>query len=209
MAEKSLEEHLYECLKEGNTKKALYIINLLGDKVYELYGARSLLVIAREFENKEVARVLEEKGVNEIVDEEKAKELGKELMNMADKGNVEAVENLIELGADVNQKDNEGWTPLMYASYGGRLEIIKKLIEAKADINQKDKSGDTALMLGFMNDSLEIVDTLIENGADVSGENGIKALMRASQKKVILRSLKNWLKRELMLIKEMYMAMLH
>ena len=75
MVEKSLEEHLYECLKEGKTKKALYIINLLGDKVYELYGARSLLVIAREFENKEVARVLEEKGVNEIVDEEKAKEL--------------------------------------------------------------------------------------------------------------------------------------
>ncbi len=54
MTDKSLEAHLYECLKEGNTKKALYIIKLLGDKVNTLYGAKSLLHLAKEFDNAEV-----------------------------------------------------------------------------------------------------------------------------------------------------------
>ena len=86
MAEKSLEAHLYECLMRGNTergdtKRALYIIELLGDDVNKLYRGKSPLLWAKEFNNDEVVKALEEKGaVEKEISEEEAERLGKELV---------------------------------------------------------------------------------------------------------------------------------
>ncbi|MGC8924180.1 MAG: ankyrin repeat domain-containing protein, partial [Candidatus Micrarchaeia archaeon] len=46
---------------------------------------------------------------------------------------------LIENGADVNAKDNDGWTPAHWATRNGHLEPLKVLIENGADVNSKDK----------------------------------------------------------------------
>jgi uncharacterized protein YbaR (Trm112 family) len=47
------------------------------------------------------------------------------------------VKHLIENKADINQKDNDGLTVLMYAARGGHLDVMKYLVENKADINKK------------------------------------------------------------------------
>lgn len=54
------------------------------------------------------------------------------LMNASHEGNLDIVKELIAEGADVNAKNNSGFTPLMYARYGENLDIVKTLIAAGA-----------------------------------------------------------------------------
>ena len=69
---------------------------------------------------------------------------GEELIDAARYGDLETVKLLIENGADINAKDEDGYTVLMHASFNGYLEIVKYLIEKGANVNE-DKDGVTAL----------------------------------------------------------------
>ena len=51
------------------------------------------------------------------------------------------VKKLLELGADVNIKDDRGWTPLHYAVSEGKSEIATLLIEYGANANSVNKFG--------------------------------------------------------------------
>ncbi len=184
MADKSLEAHFIKCLKEGNTKKALYIVELLGDKVNTLYRGKSPLCWAKEFENDEVTRILEEKGaVEEVVSKEEAERLGLELIEKAKIGDLDAVIELVENGAKVDIKNNDGDTPLMWASADGHVEVVKALLDAGAKVDEKDYKGVTALMCASCWGHVEVVKTLIENGAkvDEKDNDGDTALIRASR----------------------------
>ena len=135
--EKSLEAHLYECLEKGNTKKSLYIVQLMRDNVNKLYRGKSPLIWAKEFENEDVINALSEKGAEEVISKEEAKKLGEKLVEATKKCIMSDVINLIEAGADVNVQDEYGYTALMNASKKGHLEIVEKLLDAGADVNVK------------------------------------------------------------------------
>jgi ankyrin repeat protein len=49
---------------------------------------------------------------------------------------------------EINEKDNEGWTPLHIASMNGHNECIITLLNAGADFGIKDNKGWTALDVG-------------------------------------------------------------
>jgi ankyrin repeat protein len=42
---------------------------------------------------------------------------------------MDVVEVLIANGADIDAKDNKGWTPLQRAKKGYRVEVVKLLLE--------------------------------------------------------------------------------
>ena len=70
------------------------------------------------------------------------------LMRAAKTGNEWQLKRLLESGADVNLKDNDGWTALMYAvRYNENLECTELLIEAGASIKDKNNYGSSALIL--------------------------------------------------------------
>lgn len=87
----------------------------------------------------------------------------------ARRGFSEAVTSLMCLGADLNQLDHRGMTPLAVAAEAGNLDLARQLIEHGADVNRADASGRTApLLVASRCGHKEISDLLIECGADLN-----------------------------------------
>lgn len=57
----------------------------------------------------------------------------KELIDAARSGDIENINRLVVAGAQLNVKDQKGYTPLIIATYNGQLEATKALIAAGAD----------------------------------------------------------------------------
>ena len=69
------------------------------------------------------------------------------LLFAARQGNLEAVEALIDAGADLNGTDEEGVTPLILATLNGHFDVAGLLLESGADPNAADERGRTVLFL--------------------------------------------------------------
>lgn len=59
---------------------------------------------------------------------------------------LEIIRALIQKGADVNSKANNGMTPLMFAVRSGRMDVVKLLIDSGALVDEQDSLGRTPLM---------------------------------------------------------------
>jgi len=63
-------------------------------------------------------------------------------LNLAiSKGDLSKVQQLIEIGVDVNHRDERGKTPLMYAILYKQTEIVAYLIRKGADYRASDPNG--------------------------------------------------------------------
>ncbi|KAJ7922682.1 ankyrin repeat-containing domain protein [Mycena leptocephala] len=108
------------------------------------------------------------------------------LYEAASKGHIDICRLLLERGADVNEKETDGYTALHVAS--DQYAIWRLLLEHGADVNLKTKDGWTALHAASMYGAYETCCLLLEHGADVnaSGEcrhwsGGHNALDNASR----------------------------
>jgi len=79
-----------------------------------------------------------------------------------EKGDSGVVAFLVEHGADVNAKDNNGITPLMYAVEKGDSEVVAFLVEHGAKVNAKDNYGDTPISYARSLDHHKIAEYLAE-----------------------------------------------
>ncbi|MCK4319154.1 ankyrin repeat domain-containing protein [Candidatus Micrarchaeota archaeon] len=93
--------------------------------------------------------------------------LNEKLLKASKKGDTEEVELLLKKGADINAKDVNGKTALMWAAGYGPIEIAELLIEKGADVNARNEYGQTALMWATMYGHKKIVELLIQKGVDV------------------------------------------
>ena len=111
-------------------------------------------------------------------------------MDAVKNNDVKTVMKAIEKGADVNAKDKDSMTALIWAAIKNSIEVAKLLIEKGADVNAKIDISDvvdgglTVLMIAVGSDSLEIAKLLIEKGANVNAKDkkGGTALMGAKKK---------------------------
>ncbi len=73
------------------------------------------------------------------------------------KGDLAKVQQLVEIGVDVNKKDERGTTPLMYAILFNQPQIVAYLIKKGADYRAEDANGLTILDYAEQSKSEEII----------------------------------------------------
>lgn len=101
-------------------------------------------------------------------------------------GDLDGVNALISMGANVNQEQESALhgmlpsgSPLSVAAAAGRTAICKSLLEAGADVNMRNHKGATPLLVALSRGTIACVPTLLDRGADVntSDMQGRTALM--------------------------------
>jgi len=98
-------------------------------------------------------------------------------------GNKALFRRLLKAGADPEQQDGEGFTPLLWASIRGYLEVAAQLVETHgADVNHQDALGWTPLHIACFKGYADMVDyLLVERKArtDIEDANGFTPFMFA------------------------------
>lgn len=99
-------------------------------------------------------------------------------MYAAQMGDIISFKKLLKKVPNVNEKDEDGFTALMYSEHA---DITRELIEAGADVNATSNDGRTALMLAASSGFIDIVNILLDNKANVNmaTEDGWTALTYA------------------------------
>lgn len=88
-----------------------------------------------------------------------------QLMRSSLNGDESAVRSLLDRGADVNARDNDGETALMAASFSGHVGVVKLLLDRGAEVNGRSRTGWTALNLAVKRSNDEVRRLLLANGA--------------------------------------------
>lgn len=94
------------------------------------------------------------------------------LMKAAKAGNDWDVRNLLAQGADVQLRDNEGWTALMYAvRYQNTLEVVTALVDHGAHLRVRNKYNATPLLLAAdYSQNPEIIARLLRDRSSTEDE---------------------------------------
>lgn len=67
----------------------------------------------------------------------------------------------------VDDRDENGTTPLMIAAGKGLTQFVRELLSHGADANAQDLDNWTPLLCATKSGYLEVVEILVENGADI------------------------------------------
>jgi len=97
----------------------------------------------------------------------------------AQDGSVEMISILLESGADINNPDGFGDTPLMRAVDMNQPDAVALLITKGADIDARTPSNENVATIAIRNGNQEIFKILAENGADLSSSGEPLALTAA------------------------------
>jgi hypothetical protein len=92
------------------------------------------------------------------------------LIDAVNAGDYSEVESLCKNGVDVNQQDEQGWTPLNFAAGKGNLAMVKLLIDNGADIFKVGRDRRTPYMIALAAGRVSVVKYLREMEDQYPGE---------------------------------------
>ena len=92
-----------------------------------------------------------------------------DLIEAVKSGNSDSVRELVEAGAEVNQQDKQGWTPLSWAAGKGELEIVESLLQHGADPFLVGRDLRTPQMIAVAAGRAEVVKALRRAEAERQG----------------------------------------
>jgi ankyrin repeat protein len=108
-----------------------------------------------------------------------------DIFDVCRSGNLEKLKALYEINPDtLNSVNENGFSPLIIATYRNQLKVVDFLLKNNADVNFDSPEG-TALLGACYKGNFDIVELLIANKANVNvlGGNNISPLIFAVQSK--------------------------
>ncbi|KAK4763796.1 hypothetical protein SAY87_013234 [Trapa incisa] len=99
-------------------------------------------------------------------------QLGDLLHRAARVGDVNGINSCLLQGANVNSRDQNGWTPLHRAAFKGWTECVRALLGGGADVDAADEAGCTPLQCALEAGQVETAMLLVAKGAKA----GVKSL---------------------------------
>ncbi len=120
--------------------------------------------------------------------------LGEALVKSAEVGDLAAVRHILNMGVDVNTRQDGDGTALIGAARGGELDVAQYLIENGADVNLACPGDGNPLIAAARRGSVEIVELLLDEGAEIDAvvpgdENALIAASADGQGDVVRRLL--------------------
>jgi len=77
-------------------------------------------------------------------------------------GRLEVARLLLEHSADVNARDDDGWTPLHFAAYNDHVDVAELLLRHGADAGARDNEGLTPLDVALRTEHAEVARVIEE-----------------------------------------------
>jgi ankyrin len=96
----------------------------------------------------DLIRVLAAKGASVRIDKDGTPALVEAVGNN-ERQSLKTIKTLLELGADINARDEVGNTPLHAAAYRGFATLVQALADAGANVNLRNRKGQTPLGYGL------------------------------------------------------------
>ena len=85
------------------------------------------------------------------------------------KNDMKRVEQLIDGGADMDEKDHHGFAPLHWAAMDGHIDVMKVLLGKRADMDTRDNNGETPLHIAVReSEHRSVIDLLLDYGASMN-----------------------------------------
>ncbi|MEG3071889.1 MAG: ankyrin repeat domain-containing protein [Candidatus Syntrophopropionicum ammoniitolerans] len=118
------------------------------------------LDLAKQKGNRQLIKILHRAGSFQNAD----------LIYAARIGDIGWLEEMIKGSGDVNARNENQETPLIWASFYGHYKVAKLLLDHGAGVNDRSKGGWTALMAAVETGRKDIVELLLERGADTTNK---------------------------------------
>lgn len=182
-----LSEHLFTAIEEFSNKDVMLFVDLGAPlefvrekKINSSYTKITALNYAATVgSNTFIMKYLLENGANPNVVDSYYK--ASPLLVAIGSNNFSAVEALVELGADVNFGNTNGFTALHKAACSNNLAFMKYLVDHGADIKANDNAGNTVMHYLSKSGDVSSFKYLIDLGVDYNQSNneGVSVLMDA------------------------------
>ena len=93
-------------------------------------------------------------------------------ITLCGEGALQQILSAIESGANVNAKNEYGWTPLLIAAANNKDALVSSaLIQAGADVNASNDGWTSLIRAVCFNENPEVTSVLIQAGADIHAKN--------------------------------------
>ncbi|WP_265021564.1 ankyrin repeat domain-containing protein [Wolbachia endosymbiont (group A) of Icerya purchasi] len=94
-----------------------------------------------------------------------------QLFGAVKQNNLSKVNNLLNIGVDINIRDRRGWAPLHYASDNdNKLDTSRAILNLNANIEAKTNIGETPLHIANAYGQLKIIELLIDKRANIEAK---------------------------------------
>jgi ankyrin repeat protein len=155
---------------EKNNAGAFELLKNNAQKDARDYYGKSPMILAAQYGNTSMLKYLHQKGFGTLND--RSAQLRTPLMYAIEMGHEDTVKELLHLGANVNQGDVFGITPLICATIKNDLLSAKSLLKNGANINTTDYANNTPLHNAANHKNEDMVKLLLSYGGDLNAKDG-------------------------------------